>query len=61
LHYLIHQVDARQKHPATTVASEPKLIEHATRALALYDPALEFLVLIAEQFAAGESNGWVSS
>jgi len=61
LHYLIHQVDARQKHPAAAVASDSELIERAIWALAFYDAALELLVLVAEQLTTRESNGWVSS
>jgi hypothetical protein len=61
LHYLIHQVDARQKHPAAAVAFNSQFIERTIWALAFYDAALELFVLVAEQFTTRESNGWVSS
>jgi hypothetical protein len=56
LHYIIHQVDARQKHPAAAVAFDSQLIERAIRALAFYDAALEFFVLVAEQLTTRKAS-----
>jgi hypothetical protein len=52
LHYLIHEVDAREHHAAAAIALQAQRVQHLLRILSLRDALLELLVLIAEQFTA---------